>query len=41
MLGLLVFLVGTRNEYGDSDNEGMVIHIYSIYALGILMAVVP
>lgn len=41
VLGLIVFLVGARNEYGDQDNEGMVIHIYLIYALGVLMAVIP
>ena len=39
--GLLVFLVGARNEYGDSDSEGIVIHIYLVYAIGVLMAAVP
>ena len=41
MFGLIVFLVGARNEYGDSDSEGVVIHSYLVYAIGILMAVVP
>jgi len=41
LLGLIVFLIGARNEYGDNDNEGIVIHIYLVYALGILMVVVP
>lgn len=41
ILGLIVFLVGARNEYGDSDNEGIVIHIYLVYALGVLMALLP
>jgi cellobiose-specific phosphotransferase system component IIC len=41
VLGLIVFLIGARNEYGDSDNEGVVIHIYLVYALGVLMAVIP
>lgn len=41
LLGLIVFLVGARNEYGDNDSEGVVIHIYLVYALGILMAVLP
>lgn len=36
--GLIVFLVGARNEYGDNDSEGVVIHIYLVYALGLLMA---
>ncbi|MFW8637518.1 DUF998 domain-containing protein [Cribrihabitans pelagius] len=41
LMGLIVFLVGARNEYGDSDNEGVVIHIYLVYALGVLMALAP
>ncbi len=41
VLGLIVFLVGARNEYGDNDNEGVVIHIYLVYALGLLMALLP
>lgn len=41
LLGLIVFLVGARNEYGDNDSEGVVIHIYLVYALGLLMAVIP
>jgi hypothetical membrane protein len=41
ILGLIVFLVGARNEYGDNDSEGVVIHIYLVYALGLLMAVLP
>lgn len=41
LLGMIVFLVGARNEYGDNDNEGVVIHSYLVYALGLLMAVLP
>lgn len=41
ILGLIVFLVGARNEYGDSDSEGVVIHIYLVYGLGLLMAALP
>lgn len=41
LLGLIVFLVGARNEYGDADSDGWVIHIYLVYAIGVLMAVVP
>lgn len=41
LLGLIVFLVGARNEYGDNDSDGVVIHIYLVYALGLLLAVVP
>ncbi|UWQ16108.1 DUF998 domain-containing protein [Jannaschia sp. M317] len=41
LLGLIVFLVGARNEYGDSHEGGVVIHRYLVYALGLLFAVVP
>lgn len=40
-LGLIVFLVGARNEYGDSDKDGVVIHRYLVYGLGFLMASLP
>ncbi len=40
-LGLIVFLVGARNEYGDNDTDGVVIHIYLVYALGFLFAALP
>ncbi|MEX3315962.1 DUF998 domain-containing protein [Sulfitobacter sp. PS-8MA] len=40
-LGLIVFLVGARNEYGDHDTDGVVIHSYLVYALGVLMLLVP
>jgi len=39
IFGLLVFLVGARNEYGDNDSEGWVIHIYLVYAIGLAMTV--
>ncbi|WP_299673323.1 DUF998 domain-containing protein [uncultured Roseobacter sp.] len=41
LLGLLVFLIGARNEYGDRDSDGVVIHIYLVYGLGAIMAAVP
>ncbi|CAN0574291.1 unnamed protein product, partial [Laminaria digitata] len=41
VLGLIVFLVGARNEYGDGDSDGVVIHIYLVYALGFLFAALP
>jgi hypothetical membrane protein len=41
VLGLIVFLVGARNEYGDQDRDGVVIHVYLVYALGLLLAVLP
>lgn len=39
--GLIVFLIGARNEYGDNDNDGWVIHIYLVYVLGLTFAVMP
>ena len=39
LFGLLVFLIGARNEYGDDDSDGWVVHIYLVYALGIAMTV--
>ncbi len=36
LLALCVVVIGARNEYGDNDNEGVVIHIYVVYALGVL-----
>lgn len=41
LLALIVFLVGARNEYGDRDTDGVVIHRYLVYALGLLMAAIP
>ena len=41
VLALIVFLVGARNEYGDNDQDGWVIHIYLVYALGLLVAALP
>ncbi|PVA07554.1 DUF998 domain-containing protein [Thalassorhabdomicrobium marinisediminis] len=40
VFGLLVFLIGARNEYGDADSDGWVIHRYLVYGLGICMPVV-
>ncbi len=40
MLGLVVFLVGARNEYGDNDSEGVVIHSYLVYAIGVLITAI-
>lgn len=41
LLGAIVVVVGARNEYGDADSDGVVIHIYLVYALGLLFAAVP
>lgn len=36
LLALCVTIIAARNEYGDGDKEGIVIHIYVVYALGAL-----
>jgi len=41
IMGLIVFLVGARNEYGDADQDGTVIHIYLVYGIGVLTLLVP
>ncbi|MCP1169626.1 DUF998 domain-containing protein [Limimaricola litoreus] len=41
ILGALVVMVGARNEYGDNDSDGVVIHIYLVYGLGLLFLVAP
>jgi hypothetical protein len=41
-LGLVVFLVGFRNEYGDGDRErGETYHVIFVYILGALFVAVP
>lgn len=40
-MGLIVFLIGARDEYGDLDDEGVEIHIYLVYAIAVLMAMIP
>lgn len=39
IFGMLVFLIGARNEYGDSDNDGWIIHQYLVYGLGVTVTV--
>jgi hypothetical protein len=41
VLAALVVIIGARNEYGDSDSDGVVIHIYLVYLLAVLVALVP
>ena len=38
LLSACVIIIGARNEYGDNDSEGFVIHIYVVYVLGVLFA---
>lgn len=40
-LAFIVIIIGARNEYGDGDSEGVVIHVYLVYALGLGFAVAP
>ena len=41
LLGLCVTIIATRNEYGDNDSGGVVVHIYLVYLLGVLYAAAP
>lgn len=41
ILAGLVVVVGARNEYGDGDTDGVVIHIYLVYALGLFFTLAP
>ena len=42
VLGVTIFLIGFRNEYGDGDNEASeAYHIYFVYLLGALFALAP
>lgn len=41
LLALTVTVIGARDEYGDSDHDGIVIHQYLVYGLGVLFAVMP
>jgi hypothetical protein len=41
LLAAVVTIVGARNEYGDADAEGVVIHIYLVYLLGVLFLLAP
>ena len=41
LLAFTVTVIGARDEYGDADSDGIVIHIYLVYALGVLFAAAP
>ncbi len=41
ILAALVVIVAARNEYGDGDTEGVVIHMYLVYGLGIFFLLAP
>lgn len=41
VLALCVEIIGARNEYGDGDDEGIVIHIYLVYGLGVFFTAAP
>ncbi len=40
-LALIVTVIGARNEYGDRDTGGLVIHIYLVYMLGVVFPLAP
>ncbi|WP_316013803.1 DUF998 domain-containing protein [Roseobacter sp. HKCCA0434] len=39
VLAAIVVVIGARNEYGDRDSDGVVIHLYLVIALGLLFSV--
>lgn len=41
VIGSLTVVIGARNEYGDGDNEGVVIHIYLVYGLALMLLAAP
>ncbi|EAR50532.1 hypothetical protein OG2516_09815 [Oceanicola granulosus HTCC2516] len=41
LLAATVIVVGARNEYGDDDSDGIVIHVYLTYILGVFFALGP
>jgi Protein of unknown function (DUF998) len=41
VVAALVIVVAARNEYGDRDSEGVVIHGYLVYGLGALFLLTP
>lgn len=41
LLAAATIIIGARNEYGDGDQEGVVIHGYVVVAIGILFAGLP
>lgn len=41
ILAALIIVLGARNEYGDGDSEGVVIHIYLVYGIGALFTLAP
>lgn len=40
-IAALVVVIGARNEYGDGDSDGVVIHNYLVYGIGALFAIAP
>ena len=41
ILALCVEIVGVRNEYGDGDEEGIVVHTWIVYGLGVFFTAAP
>ena len=41
VLAALVVVIGARNEYGDGDREGVVVHMYLVYLMGLLFLLGP
>lgn len=41
IVAALTIVIGARNEYGDNDSDGVVIHIYLVYGLALLIGIAP
>ncbi|MGR3484831.1 MAG: DUF998 domain-containing protein [Paracoccaceae bacterium] len=41
ILAGLVMVIGARDEYGDDDPGGVVIHMYLVYGLGVFFTIMP
>jgi len=39
LIAVFVVIIGARNEYGDGDSDGIVIHIYVVYAMGVAFVI--
>ena len=41
VLAGLVMVIGARDEYGDGDDTGVVIHVYLVWGLGAVFTAMP
>jgi len=41
VIAAAVVVIGARNEYGDGDSDGVVVHIYVVYVMGLVFFAAP